>query len=225
MNVHAERSAGWSVLCFIVLVVVSTGLLGQLPDITTPASAQAAYIAGHRTPLLWSAWLFFPAAGFFVWFLVGLRSYLREAPGRQEGLPGFAFGAGIVVVTVAFLTAFLQSALAYVPPQVYLADGLSALYVAFVFISSGLGWAPVAIFLFAAAHSMRRHHSAPDALALLGYFAAFTAAIAAFSIFFDGGSLAPTGLSTILLGGIPSTIWLIGTGIALIRIKESPASS
>lgn len=225
MNVHAERSAGWSVLCFVVLVVVSTGLLGQLPDVTTSPSTQAAYFAAHRPALLWSAWLFFPAAAFFLWFLVGLRSHLREAPGRQEGLPGFAFGAGIVVVTVAMLTAFLQTAIAYLPPQLYVTDGLPAVYAAFVFTSSGLGWAPVSIFLFAAAHSMRRHGSAPKALALLGYFAAFTAAIAAFSVFFSSGTLSPTGLTTVLLGGIPSVLWLIGAGVALIRIKESPASS
>lgn len=225
MNVHAERSAGWSVLCFVVLVVVSTALLGQLPNVTTSSSAQAGYLAAHRLPLLWSAWLFFPAAAFFLWFLVGLRAHLREAPGRQEGLPGFAFGAGVVVVTVAMLTAFLQTAIAYVPPELYVADGLSAIYVAFVFASSGLGWAPVSIFLFAAALSMRRHGSAPGALVWLGYLAGFTAAIATLSIFFTTGSLAPTGMTTILLGGIPSVLWLVGAGIVLIRIKESPGSS
>ena len=67
--------------------------------------------------------------------------------------------------------------------------------------------------------------STPDALALLGYFAAFTAAVASFSIFFSSGSLSPTGMTTILLGGIPSVLWLIGAGVVLIRIKESPASS
>ncbi len=225
MNVHAQRSAGWSVLCFVVLVVVSTGLLGRLPNVTTSPSTQAAYLAAHRLPLLWSAWLYLPAAAFFLWFLVGLRSHLREAPGRQEGLPGFAFGAGVVVVTVALVTAFLQTAVAYVPPELYVADGLPAVYVAFVFASSGLGWAPVSIFLFAAAHSMRRHGSAPDALVWLGYGAGFTAAVASLSIFFTAGSLAPTGMTTILLGGVPSILWLIGAGIVLIRTKESPASS
>lgn len=225
MNVHAERSGGWSLLCFIVLIVVSAGLLGQLPDVTVAPSAQAAYMAAHRTALLWSAWLYFPAGAFFLWFLVALRSFLRAAPGRQEGLPTFAFAAGIVVATVGIATAFLQTGLAYVSPQVYVADGLAAVYVLFVFTSSGLGWAPVAIFLFAAAHSMRRHGSAPEALALLGYFAAFTAAVAACSIFVSAGNLSPTGVWTIALGGIPSALWLIWTAVVLIRIKESPASS
>jgi hypothetical protein len=225
MNLHAERSAGWSVLCFIGLIIIAAGLLGPLPDITTSPSAQAAYMSAHRSALLWSAWVTFPAAAFFLWFLVGLRSFLREAPGRQEGLAGFAFAAGIVVVTVALLTAFLQTALAYVLPSLYVADGLSAVYVTFILFTSGLGWAPVSIFLFAAAHSMRRHGSAPDALALLGYFAAFTSAVASFSIFFTNSSLSPTGLTTDVLGALPALIWLIGTGFTLIRIKERPAPS
>ena len=49
---------------------------------------------------------------------------------------------------------------------------------AFYFTQGGLGYAPVAIFLFAAAHSMRRHEPAPAWLAWLGYLAAFGAAIA-----------------------------------------------
>jgi hypothetical protein len=225
MNIHAERSAGWSVLCFVVLTVGSIALFGQPPDVATAPSVQAAFMTAHRTAILWSAWLTFPAAGFFLWFLVGLRSFLRKAPGPQEGLPAFAFGAGIVLTAVAFLTAFLQTALAYVPPTVYVADGLSALYAAFVFATTGLGWAPLAIFLFAAAHSMRRHGSVPPGLAMLGYFAAFTAAVAAFSIFFSAPMLSPTGRATVVLGAVPATLWFVGVGIALLRIKESPASS
>jgi len=225
MNVHAERSGGWSVLCFVVLTAASISLFGQPPDVATAPSAQAAFMEAHRTAILWSAWLTFPAAGFFLWFLVGLRSFLREAPGRQEGLPDFAFAAGIVLTAVAFLTAFLQTAVAYVPPTVYVGDGLSAVYAAFVFSTTGLGWAPLAIFLFAAAHSMRRHESAPPALAWLGYAAAFTAALAACSIFFTDPSLSPSGRAAVALGGIPATLWLIGTGVVLIRTKERPASS
>jgi hypothetical protein len=225
MNVHAERSAGWSVMCFVLLIVVSAAVTGPLPDVTTAPAAQAAYMDTHRAGLLWGAWLTFPAAAFFLWFLAGLRSFLRAAPGRQEGLPEFAFGAGIAVVAVALVTACLQTAVAYVPARLYVTDGLAGVYAALVFVTSGLGWAPIAIFLFAAAHSMRRHGSAPQALALLGYFAAFTSALAAFSIFFTSATLSPTGITTVLLGAIPSVLWLIGTGLTLIRIKESPASS
>jgi len=225
MNVHAERSGGWSVLCFVALVVVAAALPGRLPDVTAAPSEQAAYMDAHRVALLWSAWLFFPASAFFLWFLVGLRAFLRQAPGRQEGLPDFAFGAGIVTAALALVVAFLQTAVAYVPGRLYVADGLSALYIAYVFSSSGLGWAPAAIFLFASAHSMRRHGAVPQALALLGYFAALASALAALSVFFTGSPLCPTGMVTILAGSVPSLLWLVWTGIVLVRIKESPAPS
>src|SRR6516162_5434729 len=113
MNVHAERSAGYSCLCFVLLTVASLFLTGlTLPDLTTKPTDLAAYISLHRLGLLWGAWLTFPAVAFFLWFLVGLRAYLREAPGRQEGLPAFAFAAGILAAGVALLTAFLQTAVA-----------------------------------------------------------------------------------------------------------------
>jgi hypothetical protein len=219
VNVHAERSAGWSVLCFVVLIIVSVLLTGALPDVTVKPTDQAAFVGAHRAALLWGAWLTFPAGAFFLWFLVGLRTYLRQAPGRQEGLPDFAFGAGIVVVAVAFVSAFLQSAIAYAPPDLYVTDGLPALYTALVFTVTGLGWAPISIFLFAAAHSMRRHGSAPAWLAALGYLAGVTSGLATFTVFFTNPALSPTGLDGALLGSIPATIWLIGTGVTLLRIK------
>ena len=212
-------------LCFVVVLVISVALLGPMPDLGTSAAYQAAYFQAHHGALLWSAWLTFPAAAFFLWFLVGLRAYLRSAPGRQEGLPDFAFASGIVLVVLAFVGAFFQSAVVYPPPQAYVPNGLAAVYVAMIFTQSGLGWAPVAIFLFAASHSMRRHDSAPAGLALLGYFAAFTAGVASFSPFFNEPPLSPTGLTTELLGGVPGMLWLIGTGFTLLGIKESPAPS
>ena len=97
-NVHAERSAGWSVLCYVAVLVAVTLLTNGMPAIDTKTSDAALAIDAHRFSLLWGAWLTFPATAFFLWFLVGLRSYLRWAPGRQEGLPTFAMIAGIVMV-------------------------------------------------------------------------------------------------------------------------------
>jgi hypothetical protein len=223
-NVHAERSAGWSAICFVVLTVAATVAVGSLPNLSSKPTDLAAAFDLARSGLLWGAWLTFPSGAFFLWFLVGLRGYLRQAPGRQEGLPAFAFSAGIVLAAQAFLAAFLQAALAYMTPSAFVADGMAGVYAILVFTIGGLGWAPLSVFLFAGAHSMRRHHSAPGWLAWLGYLAAFTAALATLSIFTTDPSLGPTGMASIALGGGPALLWLIGTGVTLIRAKEVPAA-
>lgn len=221
-NVHAERSAGWSVLCYVGVLILATLLNYGMPSIDVKPTAAALLIDTRRFGLLMGAWLTFPAAGFFLWFLVGLRSYLRYAPGRQEGLPTFALGAGIVMVTLSLFAAALETAALYAPPDAFVHYGLAGAYDAFVFTQGGLGYAPVAIFLFAAAHSMRRHDSAPGWLAVLGYIAALGAAIATLSIFFTSTDsfMAPGQMGPGVFGAIPAAIWLICTGAVLIQSRR-----
>jgi hypothetical protein len=223
-NVHAERSAGWSALCFVAVLVVSGLLTGSLPSIATKPADLALFFDMHRAGLLWGAWLTLPAAALFLWFLVGLRAYLRQAPGRQEGLPVFAMLAGVVIVAQTLVGAALQSALAYAPPEIFVSNGLAAAYVAMTFVQNGLGYAPIAIFLFAAAHSMRRHQSAPAWLAWLGYAAAVGSGLATLSIFFGNPFLAPQGAAALIFGPLLCLVWLIATGIVLVRTKTAAAA-
>jgi hypothetical protein len=221
-NVHAERSAGWSVLCYVVLVNIATWIVSPLPSVALRPADVALLIDAHRSALLLNAWLTFPAAAFFLWFLVGLRSYLSNAPGRQEGLPSFAFAAGIVMVASSMWSAALLSAAVYAPADLFKANGLVGIYDAFVFMQGALGFAPVAIFLFAAAHSMRRHDRAPGWLASIGYLAALGAGFATLSIFFSSDlAMAPGQEGPGLFGAIPAGIWLIATGVVLIQSKPS----
>jgi hypothetical protein len=129
-----------------------------------------------------------------------------------------------VAATVGFVAGSIQSAIAYVPSDVFVLEGFAGLYALFVFTFSGFGWAPVAIFLFAAAHSIRRHASAPAWLAWIGYFAGFTATVASLSIFFDHSPLSPTSTAVSVLGGGPALVWGIGVGLVLIGLKEQAPS-
>jgi hypothetical protein len=216
-NVSAERSAGWSVLCYVALLMIASWLTRSLPTpLTMRPLATALWIDAHRPALLLSAWLTFPAAAFFLWFLVGLRSYLSHAPGRQEGLPTFALVAGVVMIASSLWAAALLTAAVYPAPEDFKARGLAGIYDAFTFMQSGLGYAPVAIFLFAAAHSMRRHARAPAWLAWFGYLAALGAAISTCSIFSSDLLMAPGQLGQAFFGEIPAGIWLIATGLVLI---------
>jgi hypothetical protein len=226
-NVHAERSAGWSVLCYVAVLVVATMLNNGLPPVDEKAANTALLIDSHRFALLFSAWLTFPAVAFFLWFLVGLRSYLSHAPGRQEGLPTFALMAGVLMAALSLFAVSLETVALYVSPDTFAKNGLEAIYNTFIFTQGGLGYAPVAIFLFACALSMRRHESAPGWLAALGYLAALGAAIATLSIFFTSTDsfMAPGQLGPGIFGAIPAAIWLVATGVTLIQSKRGVALS
>lgn len=215
-NVYAERSAGWSAICYVAVLVLATFLTNGMPSLTYKPLDAALAIDAHRAGLLWGAWLTFPAAAFFLWFLVGLRSYLSNAPGRQEGLPTFAMLAGVVMMAISLFSASLLTAALYAAPDTFKAHALSGIFDAFYFTQGGLGYAPVSIFLFAAATSMRRHERAPAWLAWLGYLAALGAALATLSIFFNDQVMAPSQPGPGLFGAIPAAFWLIATGLVLI---------
>jgi hypothetical protein len=224
-NVHAERSAGWSVLCYVGVLIVATFLNNGMPSVDTKAADAALAIDARHVWLLLGAWLTFPAAAFFLWFLVGLRTYLRYAPGRQEGLPTLALIAGVVMAAGAVFAACLEIAAIYATPDAFSNNGLASVYDAFVFVQGGLGYGPVAIFLFAAAHSMRRHESAPSWLATLGYVAALGAGIATLSIFFSDGFMAPGQMGPGIVGALPAAVWLVATGVVLIQSRRGSALS
>jgi hypothetical protein len=215
-NVHAERSAGWSVLCYVAVLVIATFFNSGMPGIDVKPSDAALAFDQHRFTLLCGAWLTFPAVAFLLWFLVGLRGYLTAAPGRPEGLPTFALIAGVVMAASSLWAACLQIAAVYFPPDTFTANGLAGIFDAFVFVQGGLGYAPVAIFLFAAAHSMRRHESAPKW---------FGATLATLSIFFSYGDMAPGGPGPGIVGALPAAAWLIATGIVLIQNKRGSAGT
>lgn len=228
-NVSAERSAGWSALCYVATLVLATFLTSGMPSLNYKPIDAALAIDSHRFGLLCGAWLTFPAAAFFLWFLVGLRTYLSNAPGRQEGLPTFAFAGGVIMVATSLTSAALLTSALYAPPDVFKAHALAGVFDASFFLQGGLGYAPVSIFLFAAAHSMRRHDRAPIWLAWLGYFASLGAGIATLSIFFDDPFMAPSQPGPGLFGAIPAAVWLVATGLVLIlqssRISPSASTS
>lgn len=215
-NVSAERSAGWSAICYVAVLVLATFMTNGMPSLSYRPIDVALSIDTHRFGLLCGAWLTFPAAAFFLWFLVGLRNYLSNAPGRQEGLPTFAFASGIVMVAISLCAAAFLTAALYASPDVFKLHALAGVYDAFFFVQGGLGYAPVAIFLFAAAHSMRRHERAPMWLAWLGYLASLGAAIATLSIFLTDPFMEPSGPGPGVFGAIPAAVWIVATGLVLV---------
>jgi hypothetical protein len=214
-NSSAERSAGWSGLAFIVLAIISTVVMGaQPPGVTAGSAAIGAFLLAHSRGVLGWAWLGFPLAAFFLWFAAGLRASLRQAAGSPDGLPLYAVMAAIVTVVIALMGNVLLGGLALVPPG---ADDAGAFWAIGWLLVGPMTSMTVAIFVFAVAHSMRRHGSAPQWLALYGYLTALGSAVASLSLFYTSGPMASNGLATVILGPALFGIWMLVVSIRLIR--------
>ena len=106
-----ERWAPISGIAFVVLMVVGSMLVGDIPAPDAPRQEIAAYLAdsGTHTRNLIGGYLWVIGALAFLWFLVRLRNDMRKAEGGTGSLSTLAFGAG-----VAFAAVWMVSAAAYV---------------------------------------------------------------------------------------------------------------
>jgi hypothetical protein len=215
-NVHAERSAGYAGIAFIVLAIAGALIPGTPPPASSGVATLSAYVDAHRNSLVLGAWLSFPAGAFFLWFLVGLRAYLRQAPGQDEGLPTYALAAGIVTAVVTVASTIFQTILGFEGSAALGAQGLTLAYAATA-LSGAVLFGPLAVFLLASTMSMRRHHSAPRWLAGLGFVAFAGSVIASLGVFFRTGAMAPGGIVSIVLGLLLFTLWIVATSVVLVR--------
>jgi hypothetical protein len=116
-----ERWAPISGIVFVVLMVVGSFLVGDVPDPDAAEREIADYLADsdNHTRNLIGAYLWVVGALAFLWFLTGLRGDLRRAEGGTGALSNLAFGAGVAFVAVWMVSAVV---LASVPYAVELRD-------------------------------------------------------------------------------------------------------
>jgi hypothetical protein len=221
-NIHAERSAGWSGLAFLATVIVASLLYGGAPPpINSSAATIAAFLNAHHQIALVGNWLSVPASVFFLWFAVGVRAHLVRAPGSADGLPLYAISGAIVSVASALMSAAVLGVLLLTAVPV---DDLPGWWGFYMLLGGPILMAGTAVFVYAAANSMRRHGSASQGLAMYGYLAAFGAAVSTLSLFFAAGPMSATGWVPIVLGLGLFAIWVIATSIWLIRSSGEPAA-
>ena len=117
-----ERFAPLTGVVFVVLVIVSFILSGDLPDADEETGEVVEFWSDNDTELIVGALLGAIAALFFLWFAGSLRSALRVAEGGTGRLSAVAYGAGLVIVAGVAISAALQFAGADtagdVPPEV-----------------------------------------------------------------------------------------------------------
>ncbi|HET9393044.1 MAG TPA: hypothetical protein VFO29_05975 [Candidatus Rubrimentiphilum sp.] len=216
-NPSAERSAGWSGLAFLAVTILGTIVMAggaQPPAVTAGANAINAFVGAHARGILGWAWLGFPETAFFLWFAAGLRASLRQAAGSPDGLPLYAITAAIVAATISLMSNAVMAALALAPAG---ADDVGTFWATAWVLMGPILSMGTAIFVFACAHSVRRHGSAPAWLAYYGYLTALGSALGSLSLFYTSGSLGPSGAATIVLGPALFGIWIIIVSIRLIR--------
>jgi hypothetical protein len=224
-NVAVERSAGWSGIAFIIIVIVAAFLPGAPPPPDAPAATVGAFIDGHHAMWMLAAWLNFPAVSFFLWWLIQLRAYLRLVPQIDDGLPTYMLAGGVAAAAIVIVVATVQIVLGMRPSAERSPQVIAMLYDAFNAFGATI-FIPTAVVLLAGSHSGRRHQSLPAGLAYFGYLAAVGAAISTLSVFSTSGFMAIGGIGTIVLGLLPFAVWVIGTGLVLIRAPragEAPA--
>lgn len=219
-NIHAERSAGWSGLAFLVIVIVASSLYGGAPPaINASAAAIAAFLSAHHQIALVGNWLNIPASFFFLWFAVGVRAHLAHSAGTGDGLPLYAMSGAIASVAIALTSAAVLSVLLLTAVP---ADDLPGWWTLYMLLGGPALTAATVIFVFAAAHSMRRHGSASQGLALFGYLTAACGILSTLSLVFPSGPMSATGWVTIVLGLGLFAVWVIATSIWLIRGRGTP---
>jgi hypothetical protein len=222
-NIHAERSAGWSGLAFVVIVIVASLLYGGAPPgINASAAAIGAFLSAHHQIGLVGNWLSIPASFFFLWFAVGVRAHLAHSAGPGDGLPLYAISGAIASVAISLTSAAVLAVLLLTAVPT---DDLPGWWGLYMILGGPILIAATVVFVFAAAHSMRRHGSASQGLALYGYLTAFGGVLSTLSLLYPAGPMSVTGWVTLVLGLGLFAIWVIATSIWLIRSAGTAAAA
>ena len=112
---QVERWAPIGGIVFVVLMVVGSIFVGDLPDADASEQEIADYLADsdNHTRNIVGAYLWVLGALMFLWFLIRLRSDLRRAEGGTGALSNLAFGAGVAFTAVWMASAAAFASVAY----------------------------------------------------------------------------------------------------------------
>jgi hypothetical protein len=110
-----ERWAPIAGIAFVVLMVVGSMLVGDVPRPDAPAAEIAGYFADSDRQMsnIVGAYLWVFGALSFLWFLIRLRNDLSRAEGGTGSLSNLAYGAGVAFSAVWMASAAMFAAVPY----------------------------------------------------------------------------------------------------------------
>lgn len=214
MKDHWEQVAAATGAGAVILLIVGSFIVPEMPKINASAITVQQYFIHHRNDVRVSVYLIGVAGALFVWFLGVVRTYLRHVEGGNGRLSAVAFGAGLVFLAASGTEFLVQAALAFAARTAD-ASTIQAFY-DMVATSASLLAFPLIPFGGAIAVVSFRHRGLPSWLgAGFGLFAlyefvegaAFTASTGAFS---PGQLLNQIGLIAFSVLVLAMSIVLIG---------------
>lgn len=186
-----------------------------------PIAKVVAYYTDNQGALRAQALLFVIGAGFFLWFLGCLRSFLARAEGGSARLSTVAMDAGVASTVVTLAAVAFQVGLVSAaqdtgqPALIGIMDTL--------FVVANL---PLAVMLIAVAVLTFRTASFPAWLGWLAVLAAVTQMIPVCGIVLDGGPLAADGWLSAYLPYPLYALWLASAAVVTtLRIGKTPQAT
>lgn len=217
----SHRSAGWGAILCVIVVAIALFVPGfPLPSATDSGASISAFLDAHRTAWELGAWLTFPELVLFLWFIIGLQMYLRQASSRNDGLMLYMLAGAVCTVAAGLVATTLQIVLGVIPSVELGPVAVRSLYVGWLASGVPVLFMPLAATLFAAAEGLRTHPLAPRWLTGLAYVATLLCVLGTFTTFFASGAFALNG-AVGYAAFFAFAIWTVLTGVHLIRSAET----
>lgn len=155
-----EQAGATAGIATVLLLVVSTFLVPQVPRLDSPTAKFVTWISSHRRGEETAMVLGLFASGLLVWFVSHLRHVLQRAEGGAEAFAPIVYGSGLALAAVGALAAIPLSVLALMAGQRGGLAGADAT-VRMLIVMNQVLIAPFvllsAVFLFSLGAAMIRH--------------------------------------------------------------------
>jgi hypothetical protein len=184
---------------------------------TSDLASFPVFLADNRAAILGQSLLFLLSAGFFLWFLGSLRSFLLPREPGAGPVTMIAFTAGITGYGLIILGQAPQITLT-LPAQASVDPALAALLTDLGYVMLLVSNIPIAVMFTGIAVVSLRHGAFPTWLGWIAALAAVAALVLPFAVVDPTGPLAPQGWLSYLLYLTP-IVWLIpATTVMITRI-------
>ena len=182
----------------------------------------ARVLAQSRTVVLGQGMMFVLGAGFFMWFLGSLRSYLARVETDRGRITMIAFVAGTVGYGVTVLALAPQIALT-LPDRTWVEPATAAMATDLGYVMLTVGNLPMAVMYAAVAVVCLQEKALPAWLGWIAAAAAASCTVLVFSLVDPAGPLAPQGWLSYVLYLVP-VAWLTAATTVMLTSERRRAA-